>query len=122
MLTSLIPVLLFYYNAIIINHDYSTTTLRDYAVVESLIAGVNSDKVRWTIEKESQFKFDARNDNDMKQGCDSRGLVQIRDCNHPTVTDAMANDPIFAVNFLIKNIDKCDTWWKNTCGKYKSPF
>ena len=93
--------------------------IQEYAIVESLVAGVDPQKVVFTIKKESGFHSAARNENDMAIGCDSRGLVQIRDCNHPTVTDEMANNPIFAVNFLIKNIDKCNTWWKNTCGKYK---
>lgn len=108
-----------YYN-MINSGNTSPEVLRDYAAIEAQIAGVDPQKVIYTIEKESQFKPKARNDNDMAQGCDSRGLVQIRDCNHPTVTDDMANNPIFAVNFLIKNIDKCNTWWKNTCGKYKA--
>ncbi len=110
--------LMVYYN-MINSGNTSPEVLRDYAVIEAQIAGVDPQKVLFTIEKESQFRPKARNDNDMAQGCDSRGLVQIRDCNHPTVTDEMANNPIFAVNFLIKNIDKCNTWWKGTCGKYK---
>ncbi len=81
--------------------------------VESLVAGVDPAIVTSIIQKESRFKHKALNPND--KGCRSRGLVQIRDCNHPTVTDEMAYNPIFAVNFLIKNIDKCETWWKGTC-------
>lgn len=109
---------MFYYQAIL-GGDHSTTTLRDYAVVESLVAGVDPQKVIFTIKEESRFRPTAENKNDMAIGCDSIGLVQIRDCNHPTVSYEQATDPIFAVNFLIKNIDKCNTWWKNTCGKYK---
>lgn len=92
--------------------------LIDYAVVESLVAGVDPQKVLYTIKKESSFKPNALNRNDNGQGCDSRGLVQIRSCNHKT-TDLEAYNPIYSVNFLIKNIDKCETWWKSTCGKYK---
>ncbi len=114
-MVTLLPVLLFYYNQIIINKDYSTTTLRDYAIVESLMAGVDPQVVIGVIKNESRFNTNAVNKNDMKQGCDSVGLVQIRDCNHPNVSFKQATDPIFAVNFLIKNIDKCKTWWKNTC-------
>ncbi len=106
---------LFYYYAQIGAGDLSPTTLRDYAVVESLKAGVDPQLVLAVIQNESRFDYDAYNDNDGKHGCHSRGLVQIRSCDHPEVTDEMANDPIFAVQFFIKHIDKCTTWWKGTC-------
>ena len=106
---------MFYYN-LLSNGTHSQEIIKDYAVVESLVAGVDPQMVLYTIKEESRFRPNALNPND--KGCRSRGLVQIRDCNHPTVTDEMAYNPVFAVNFLIENIDKCETWWKATCGKY----
>lgn len=105
---------LFYYN-LINSGDITKTTIIDYAVAESKLAGVDPQMVLYTIKEESKFNPRALNPND--KGCRSRGLVQIRDCNH-SVTDEQAYNPIFAVNFLIKNINKCETWWKATCGKY----
>jgi len=95
--------------------------LKDYAVVESKVIGLSlqdQQKVIFTIDNESKFNPDAINRNDMALGCDSRGLVQIRNCNHQT-TDSEAYNPIYSVNFLISNLDKCDSWWRNTCGKFK---
>ena len=110
---ALIPVLAFYYQ-LIAQGSTTPTIIRDYAVVESLVAGVDPQTVIGVIKKESQFNPKALNKNDMAAGCHSRGLVQIRSCNHD-VTDEQAYDPVFAVNFLIRNIDKCKTWWKGTC-------
>lgn len=108
-------VLLFYYNQIALGNN-DPTLLKDYAVVESLVAGVDPQLVVGTIKAESGFRTTALNRNDMAEGCHSRGLVQIRSCNHKT-TDEQAYNPIYSVNFLIDNIDKCKTWWLNTCGK-----
>ncbi len=110
----LLTILAFYY-AQISNGNYNRETLIDYAVVESLVQGVNPQRVVGLINKESGFNPYATHLNDMAKGCNSRGLVQIRDCNHKEVTSKQAYDPIFSVNFLIKNIDKCETWWRATC-------
>lgn len=109
--------LAFYYSQIQAGNT-DPVLLKDYAIVESLVAGVDPQKVVYTIDKESKFKSSIVHYNDMKRGCDSVGLVQIRDCNHPDISFREAINPIFSINFLIKNIDKCNTWWKNTCGKY----
>lgn len=115
-------VLVFYYQ--LLQQDQSPAVIKDYAVVESQAAGLSVEdqqKVLFTIDHESKFNPNAINRNDMAEGCDSRGLVQIRSCNHDT-TDAQAYNPVYSVNFLIKNIDKCNTWWANTCGKYRTPL
>ena len=108
--------LAFYYQLIQAGNT-DPAILRDYAVVESLVAGVDPQKVIGVIQQESRFNHKALNPND--KGCRSRGLVQIRECNHK-VTDDEAFNPIYSVNFLIKNIEKCETWWKATC-RVKKP-
>ena len=113
MESSLIAVLLYYYQ-LILSGDTRPEVLRDYAVVESLLAGVDPYVVTTVINRESGFDTLAINRNDNGEGCHSRGLVQIRSCNHKT-SDKEAYNPIYAVNFLISNIDKCKTWWRATC-------
>ena len=51
------------------------------------------------IKCESQY-----NPNAIGDGGHSRGLVQIYDDFHPTVTHAQAFDPEFAITFLAKNL------------------
>jgi soluble lytic murein transglycosylase-like protein len=60
---------------------------KKYNVSESLLTKV--------IACESSFVTNARGD-----GGHSRGLVQIHNLYHPTVTDAQADDPTFAIDFL----------------------
>lgn len=110
----LLPILMYYY-ALIQSGSTTPLILKDYAVVESLVANVDPQVVIHVIDKESGFNPKAIHPSDMALGCDSHGLVQIRDCNHPDVSYTQATDPVFAVNFFIKNIDKCTTWWKATC-------
>ncbi len=117
MTSSFLMVLLFYYNQFALG-NVSTSTIKDYAVVESRIANLSMEdqnRVLTIIDKESGFNPKAIHVNDMAVGCNSRGLTQIRDCNHKEVSIEQAFDPIYSVNFLIKNIDKCETWWKATC-------
>ncbi len=118
---SLIAILLYYYQ-IINSGNYTKEVLRDYAVVESKVAGLSieeQNQVLYTIDHENKNWIpDKVHYNDMAVGCDSVGLAQIRDCNHPEISFKQATNPIISINFLISNIDKCDTWWKSTCGKY----
>lgn len=114
-------VILFYYLQIQ-NGVQDRGTIIDYAIAESQSAGLsieNQQKVIGIIKAESGFNPKALHENDTATGCNSRGLVQIRDCNHKEVSVEQAYNPIFAVNFLIKNIDKCETWWKATCPSIK---
>lgn len=46
------------------------------------------------------------NPNAIGDGGHSRGLVQIYDDYHPTITHAQAFDPEFAINFLASEISK----------------
>jgi soluble lytic murein transglycosylase-like protein len=47
----------------------------------------------------------------------SRGLAQIHRPSHPTITDAQAFDPDFAIEFMAKAMSQGDAWmwscWKN---------
>lgn len=113
----LLSVLLYYYQLINAG-NYTPQTLKDYAVVESLVAGVDPQKVIYTINAESGFNTKAVHLHDMAENCNSHGLVQIRDCDHKDVSVEQAENPIFAVNYLIQNLDKCGTWWQSTCGRY----
>lgn len=115
----ILAVLTFYYQQIL-SGNYDKTLLRDYAIVEAQVAGLSIEdqqKVVAVIERESKFNPKALHANDMAMGCHSRGLVQIRSCNH-SVSDEQAYNPIFSISFLIENIDKCKTWWKATCPLY----
>lgn len=116
-MTYLLAALVFYY-AQINSGNVTPTVIHDYAVVESLVSGLNPQQVNevtTVIQGESQYVPTKIHYNDAAIGCNSVGLVQIRDCNHPDVSLQQAENPIFAVNFLIDNIDKCDTWWYSTC-------
>lgn len=57
--------------------------------------GVNADHLYATIQCESNFEIDARGDHGL-----ARGLAQIRSDYHPEVSDAEADDPSFAIEFL----------------------
>lgn len=61
------------------------------------------------IRCESQFNRYAIGDNGH-----SRGLVQIYDTYHPDITHEQAFDPVFAIDFLVKNVaEGRGDWW--TC-------
>ena len=67
------------------------------------------------IMEESKFNPTAFHPNDGGKGCHSRGLVQINDCFHDIAIED-ANDPDFAIAFLLKNLseDHCQWMW-STC-------
>lgn len=114
ILQSLYTALLFYYSVIRAG-DISTSTIQGYAITESVAANltpVEKQEVLVVIQGESGYDPTKINPND--KGCESAGLVQIRLCNH-AVTEAEALNPIYAVGFLIQNIDKCHSWWRSTC-------
>ena len=58
---------------------------------------VSSSTMRAVVNCESQYNKEARGD-----GGKSRGLVQIHKGYHPGVTDDMADNPTFALDFLGK--------------------
>lgn len=62
---------------------------------------VSEDTLRKVIKCES-----SNNPNAMGDGGHSRGLVQIYDTYHPNITNDMAFDPEFSVDFLAKNISQ----------------
>lgn len=87
--------------------DTSTDTIikeetKDKQVNPSLVAAL--------LWNESGYKPDARNENiDKETGkvkSTDRGIAQINDKAHPNVTDAQADDPKFAINFLVGGISK----------------
>lgn len=61
------------------------------------------------VENESDFDAAARGDNGL-----ARGLAQIRSDYHPNVTDAEADDPSFAIDFLVRNLAAGHTSWWST--------
>jgi len=114
-MTPLLAVIAFFYGQIT-NGNYDKQTLRAYAIVQSQLAGVDGQVVVKVIDGENKDWIPEKvHYNDAKKGCNSVGLAQIRDCNHPEVSYEQAKDPIFAINFIITHIDKCKTWWKATC-------
>lgn len=63
--------------------------------------GVSRETLYKTIECESNFVTDARGD-----GGKSRGLSQIHSDYWPEITDDMADDPSFAVDFMAKKFSE----------------
>lgn len=61
--------------------------------------GVSSAVVKAVISCESGWNPEARGD-----GGYSRGLVQIHSQYHPDVTDEMADDPRYAITFLVEHL------------------
>ena len=118
----LIATLVFYYQLFQSGTTTTPVEIKDYAITESLVAGLDQnqiDEVTTVIQNESGFDPTKIHYNDCAKddpncGCNSVGLVQIRSCNHD-VSLQQAENPVFAVNFLIDNIDKCHTWWEATC-------
>jgi hypothetical protein len=114
----ILPILLYYY-ALIQSGNTSPEIIKDYAVAQSIARGVDPQKVTGILNGESKFIVPTKQHyhDGKKKGkwCNSNGPAQIRDCDHPEVTITQANDPIFAINFIIDNIDKCKTWWLATC-------
>lgn len=61
--------------------------------------GVSPEVMIAVVQCESQFNPDAYNASE-----NSRGLVQIHEASHPTITDEQAYDPYFALHFLGENL------------------
>lgn len=73
--------------------------MHDYAVARSEMEGVDPDIITSVIACESSWNPSARGD----QG-HSRGLVQIHEGYHPEISDEQADDPRFAINYLVEKI------------------
>ena len=70
-----------------------------YATTKALLEGVDVATVLYVISCESQWNPSARGDSGY-----SRGLAQIHSRYHPDVSDAEADNPQFAVDFLVEGI------------------
>jgi hypothetical protein len=106
---TLLPVLLFYYNAILLG-DTSTTTIRDYIVTEALIAGVNPQIAIGVAERESKFNCNAVGDHGTSHGC-----FQIHLPAHTDITKEQAHNIIWSTQWSIEEMKKngCKIW--STC-------
>lgn len=75
--------------------------------------GVSYHEMATTIECESSWNPEAVGD-----GGDSRGLAQIHAPSHPTITDEMAFDPKWSIEWMAKEFSKGNQWmW--TCWRDK---
>ena len=77
--------------------------MQEYATHKALEASISPATVLSVIECESTWNPSARGD-----GGHSRGLAQIHDQYHPDVTDEMADDPRFAIDFLVSAVRNGD--------------
>lgn len=80
------------------------STLAQEAVKERIehyaaLYGVSSKIMNTVVNCESGYNPDARGDHGK-----SRGLVQIHSGYHPQISDKMAYDPDFSLDFLAKNL------------------
>ncbi len=71
--------------------------------------GVSASVLDATVRCESGYNVTAKGDHGL-----ARGLAQIRSDYHPTITDSMAFDMDFSLNFLAESLSKGHgSWW--TC-------
>lgn len=56
---------------------------------------MNADHLKKVVNCESLWDITARGDNNL-----ARGLSQIRSDYHPDISDAQADDPEFALNYM----------------------
>lgn len=110
-MVSLIPVLLYYYS--LINSGSTTPSIiKDYIVVEALVAGVNPQTALTVAERESRFNPKAAGD-----GGKSHGIWQIHLPAHKEVTKEQAQNIIFSTQWSMNEMSKnsCAIW--STCPK-----
>lgn len=80
--------------------------IRELSIDEKIVKyanqyGVNSQLMRDVVKCESSF-----NPNAVGDFGHSRGLVQIYDTYHPTISHEQAFDPDFALNFLAREMSQ----------------
>lgn len=91
----------------------STTTVAAYIALEAQKWGISDDLAQYVASHESGYDIHARGDQEpMADGipANARGLWQITSKYNPTVTDAEADDPVFATNFampILKDKQRC---------------
>lgn len=82
--------------------EFSTTTAEDIVRAYAVRYGVSGDEMWQTILCEDRtLDTKARGDKGL-----ARGLAQIRSDYHPEVTDAQADDPFFAIEFMAQYFAK----------------
>jgi len=103
---SLIPVLLFYYS-LIQSGDVRPEVVREYIIVEALVAGVNPQMAERVANAESRFNCNANGDGGKSHGC-----WQIYLPAHPTITKAQAHDIIWSTQWSLNEMKKngCGIW------------
>src|SRR3990167_9344525 len=116
METVLLPLLLFYYNAIGLG-NYDKDLLRDFVIIEARMYGVDPQLASKIVQAESGFNNDAIGDTHLKcrttgKPMRSRGLWQWNTCGNSHITDKMAFDPIISTNLALEEIKKngCKKW------------
>lgn len=110
-MTSLLLVLAFYYQ-LIQNGNTSPEIIRDYVVVESLVAGVNPQISQGVVKRESGFNCEAIGDHGESEGC-----WQIHLPAHKSISSSQAKDPIFSTQWSLQEIKEngCKIW--TTCAE-----
>jgi leucyl-tRNA synthetase len=86
---------------IVVAVDWTKERIDQEIEAAALKHGVSAEVMRKVVKCESGYKINARGD-----GGHSRGLVQIHSTYHPTVTDEMADDPAFALEFLAEKLSQ----------------
>lgn len=111
MTTFLLAALAFYYNQIALGNT-SPGIIRDYVVVEALVANVDPQLAQAISGDESHFNCNAIGDHGTSYGC-----WQIHLPAHPDISADQAKDPIFSTEWSMHQLAQgnCKIW--STCPK-----
>lgn len=106
----MLPIILSFYYAQILQGNITESTIKDYIVVEAIAYGVDPQMALGIAEAESKFNPKASGDSSK-----SNGLWQIHQPSHPTVTKKQAQDIVFSTNWALKEMKEngCKIW--STC-------